>query len=64
MYDNLKEMPLYVYRPFYIVCMLNAYMFNVGFNASKRVTDVQNIFNVTRMESKSIAHIMQTMNYI
>jgi len=27
---------------------------------SKRVTDVQNVFNVTRMESKSIAHIMQT----
>jgi len=27
---------------------------------SKRVIDVQNIFSVTRMESKSIAPIMQT----
>jgi len=35
MYDNLKEMPLYVYRPFYIVCMLNVYMFNVGYNAEQ-----------------------------
>jgi len=40
MYDNLNEMRLYVYRPFYIVCMLNVYMCNVGFNA-EQVGDIR-----------------------